>query len=102
MKYSYSKIENLCSQIQEIGSDIRKNFDSIQNSINTINSSWTGDAADYYVKQIKKLSFNFEEFTRELNASVLFLEKSSEEYSKLDKNIQNEITEKLKMSKFFY
>lgn len=101
MKFSYAKIEDYCSQMKNLNIDMKKQFDSIKDSIRSINSSWTGSASDYYVKQISKVSTDFDEFTKELDNAINYLMKCSDRYDKLDKAIQAEITDSLGNSSFF-
>lgn len=101
MKYEYTKIEDYCNQLKSINLDMRKQLDSIENIINTTDSSWTGNAADFFIEKAKKLTYNFDEFYKELNSCILYMQKCSDEYDKLDKKVQDEIMEELKSSKFF-
>ena len=101
MKYSYSKVEELCSQMESINIDMKKRLEAIESAISTVGSNWTGEAANFYLKNSKKLTSNFEEFFTELKACVLYMQKCSDNYEKLEKDIQNQITEALQTSKIF-
>lgn len=101
MKYDYTKIEDYCNQMNNINIDMKKQFDLIQSTIDNISSSWTGSAQEYYLKQTKMISSEFDDFCKELNACIAFLKKCSDSYEQLDKRIKQDINDILKESKIF-
>ena len=101
MKFSYAKIEDYCSQMKALNTDMKKQFDSIKDNIKSVNSNWTGKASDNYIQKVSKVSTDFNEFTRELDNAINYLIKCSDKYEKLEKDIQAEINESLGNSNFF-
>lgn len=101
MKYDYKKIENCCNQMRNINIDMKKQFDIIQNSFKQVNNNWTGKASEYYLNEIRDFSSEMEDFYRELNACVAFLQKCSDSYESLDKKFKQEIDDIVNGSKIF-
>lgn len=101
MKFSYSKVEELCNQLKSINVDMQKRLDEIKNQISTVNSNWTGIAAEFYLEKSKRLTDKFAEFFNELNACTLYMQKCSDNYETLEKQIQQQINDELKNSKIF-
>lgn len=101
MKFSYDKVSDLCNNLQYVSIDIQKQLNQIESVINNIDLYWQGNASDYYTKKIKNISLNFEEFYKDINACVSYLQKCSSEYEILDKKIQKEIVERIESSRFF-
>ena len=101
MNLDYGKIEDSVNELNNINTGMRKSFDQIKDTIKIINNSWTGDASDYYLKKANEISIDFDEFSRELKACALYLQKISDYYNELDREVQLEINEIISNSKFF-
>lgn len=101
MKYDYSKIEDYSMQINNIKIDMQKQIELVRNIINQINSSWTGSAADYYIKESTKYFSNIEEFLKELDACTSYLRKCSDSYENLDRRVKQDIDNIISESKIF-
>lgn len=101
MKYDYTKIEDYCNQMNIVNIDIKKQFDIIENELKQVQSNWTGNASDYYMKQIKNFSLKLDDFYSDLNACVAFLQKCSDSYANLDKKIIGEMNDIIAQSTIF-
>lgn len=101
MKLDYGKIEEYVLQLKTINNNMTKELDTIKSCITSINSNWTGSAADNYVSKLSKMSNVFSDFSRELNACALYLQKCSDRYEELDQSIKQEIQDGLINSKIF-
>lgn len=101
MKYDYSKIAEYCIELKKINNNMKKYLGNVKKEIKTVNSNWTGSAADKYISKINKLSLEFTKFSKELELCVLYLQKCSSNYEKVDKEIKKNISKTLATSKFF-
>lgn len=101
MKFSYEKVSGYVQELNSINNNMSKELDNIKSCINSVGSNWTGEASDNYVNKMMKLSNIFDDFSKELNACVLYLQKCSEEYESLESNIKQQIQNGLIESKIF-
>lgn len=101
MKFSYEKVENYAQELNSINNNMSKELDTIKSCINSVNSSWSGQASENYIKKMTSLSNVFDDFSRELRACVLYLQKCSDSYEHLERNIQQEIQDGLISSEIF-
>lgn len=101
MEFDYSKVADYCSEINSISKNMQRYLDNIKKSIKSVNSNWSGSAANKFMSKSSKLSLEFEKYQTELNACILFMKKSSSNYKNVDKNIKKVIDGALSSSTFF-
>jgi len=100
MKMSYSQIEAQCNELHTVANNIKAIFEkieSIQNQISNGNS-WSGNASNNYVKNLRTVTKNFDSIVSDLEISILFMAKCSEDYQALDKLIIKELDSNLKFT----
>lgn len=101
MKFDYGKVADYALQIESIRNIMLRQVDDVRDIISNLNSNWSGVASDNYIKQARMYFDNLTEFVDELNACIAFLRKSSDEYEKLDKNVQQELSNIISKSRIF-
>ena len=97
MKISYSQVEAYCNELHNLA----KKMDNILSNVKSIgqvaikNQDWQGKAANYYSQKLNNVIQNFDEVYREIENSILYMAKCSEGYQAVDKQIIDEICNKL-------
>lgn len=100
MKISYKQVEESCNEMHQIANNIKDILNNISNTSKTLikHNVWQGDAASYYVSKFQKFEKNFDEIYKELEYSVLYMAKCSDNYKTIDKKIVQEICNNLNIS----
>ena len=86
MKVSYSNLKQHSEELHSSYNNIKEILENVKNISSSITKSgcWSGEAADYYLDKLNKLSGNFEEVFLELDKSVIYLDKVLERYESID------------------
>lgn len=98
MKLDYSKVAELCLQMNSINQNMKTYLDNIKSALNSSGNNWSGKASENFLKNITDLSGTFDEFSKELDACILYMKKCSLNYESVDEQVINGI---LSQSKFF-
>lgn len=98
MKISYNQVESYCNELHSIAKSMKDSLQYINSIGNSVKGYWSGEASDYFSKQLNALTKNFDEVFCELENSILFMAKCSEGYQVLDDKISQEICNNLHIS----
>ena len=82
LKQCSNELHSACKNIEEILQNVSQIKDKITRS-----ECWIGQASDYYVLKMRKLSNNFDEVFSELQKTALYLDKILERYESVDSSI---------------
>lgn len=89
MNLSYANLKQCSDELHSSFSNIKSILENVTEIKNQLSkrTSWTGQAADYYINKIDGLSNSFEEVYVELEKSALYLDKILEGYEIIDNKI---------------
>ncbi len=101
MKFSYSKIEMDCNEMQLIVNKIKENLDVIRSVKEQIakNSVWQGQACDSYVAKFNQIVSEFEAIHFELTNDTNYLKAQLNKYKNLDNDIIAAVTNAFSLGK---
>ena len=93
MKVSYLNLKQHSEELHSSYNNIKEILENVKNIGSSITKSgcWSGEAADYYLDKLNKLSGNFEEVFLELEKSAIYLDKVLERYESIDVNLSGAV-----------
>ncbi len=100
MKISYKDVEQQCNEIHGVATNINSIFDEIKDITNTIKSNdfWGVEAATAYGDKLGTVTSEFDEISKEIDASILFIARSTDGYQNIDETILREICSNLNIT----
>lgn len=99
-KIKYQDVRSSGEEIHTLAKNMKISLENITKNVQNLKNAgfWEGNASNYYINKLKKLTSNFEEIYVELENSVLYLANVSDGYEALDKKIMQEICSNLNIS----
>lgn len=93
MKFSYSKMDACCTEMQVAVNNIKEVLNDISAIRSQLSKSdcWSGQAHSFYLDKMNRLTNQFDEIKMELDQIIPYLRNIMEGYHSLDYTIQTAI-----------
>lgn len=100
MKFSYSKMDACCTEMQVAVNNIKEALDDVNTICNELskNGSWSGQASTFYLDKMSKLTNQFDDIKLELDQIVQYLRNTIASYQSIEYNIESALKNVLNVS----